>query len=276
MTQDIPTLIAGLRVVFNQHQNITQLVRIGKPAVGPLLDALDTEDQVIQGAIVTVLSGIGSDAVPQLIYALSSSSQIVQGNSMNALTSIGLDAVNPLVEALTDNNPQVCANAGAVLRRLGPDIIPVLKEATGGEFGSLQAKLLLIELDANELINYENDLVEALGAANQAVSAGAIQAASGCGEHALPLLRSLMGDPDPYKQQNSTNAMILLSPVSIPTLVEALGDAKSQVVQQNAVRALTAIGQPAEEELKQALQSVNPYIKQNAQAVFDQIKATAC
>lgn len=328
MPSDIPTLIYDLGDMYMQRQRITQLQEIGVSTIGPLVEALNTNNQVTQAGIVEVLQSFGASAVPQMIEALASPSQVVQGaainvlatvgppavphlveamesrsqtvqgGAVNALVIIGLPAVPQLIEAmgsdsqrvqggsvnalvgigppattqlivaLNDKNMLVSSNAAVAIRQIGPSVVPALREAVEAEPDNVLIKMLLIELDFNQFNTYRSDLVEALGSSDQAVAARAIDAVVCHGESALPLLSDLMGDSDPYKQQNSTNSMIRLSPVSIPVLLDSLSGAHSQVMQQNAVRALAEIGRPAEKQLKAAAYDEDQYTSQNARAAL--------
>jgi HEAT repeat protein len=243
-------------------------VAFGEPVIDPLLDALDTQDQVAQAGIVAVLQRLGAKAVPQLIAALGSPSQIVQGGAINTLVQIGDPAIGPLIQTLDGSDRQVSGNAAAALKRLGPDALPALKEAATQLDSNLYIRLLVAELDQSPFTAVEDDLAAALGSCDQAAAAQAIDATLRYGDSALPMLRRLMGDPDPWRQQNSTNALILVSPTSIPILIDALSDVESQTVQQNAIRALIAIGPPARKPVQQATKSSDPYMSQNAKAVL--------
>ncbi|MDG2054639.1 MAG: HEAT repeat domain-containing protein [Phycisphaerales bacterium] len=268
MPSNIPTLISGLGDMYMQPQSITQLQQIGPSTVDPLLKALDTDDQVTQAGIIEVLQSFSSSVVPQLTVALGSPSQVVQAAAINLLAAIGSPVVPQLIAILTSNNMLASSNAAVTIKRIGPTALPVLKEAAKNDESDIQTKLLLIELDLDQFSIYESDLVDALGSSNQAVAAQAINAVVSQGESALPLLSDLMCDSDPYKQQNSTNSMIRLSPVSIPVLVDCLSGSHSQVTQQNAVRALAAIGGPAEKQLREAATNDDQYVSQNARTAI--------
>ena len=268
MSSDPSSLIASLGDAYKQPTSIGQLVAFGEPVVGPLLEALDTPDQVAQAGIVAVLRALGTKAVPQLIAALGSPSQIVQGGAMNALAQIGEPAIAPLIQTLNDDNPQVQSNATVALKRMGTEALPALQEAAAQPDSSMFLVLLIAEINESPFDTVEDDLAAALGSCDQVVATQAIEATLRYGEAALPMLRRLMGDADPWKQQNSTNAMIHGSPMSIPLLIDALSDNASQVVQQNAVRALIAIGPAARTPVRKAAKSADQYLSQNAKAVL--------
>lgn len=268
MPSNIPTLISGLGDMYMQPQSIIELQKIGASTVDPLLKALDTDDQVTQAGIIEVLQSFSSSVVPQLTEVLGSPSQVVQAAAINLLAAIGSSVVPQLIAILNSNDSLASSNASVTIKRIGPTAFSVLKETVKDDDSNIKTKLLLIELDSEQFTIYQSDLIDALGSSDQAVAARAIDAVVSKGESALPLLSNLMGDSDPYKQQNSTNSMIRLSPVSIPVLVNGLSGSHSQVMQQNAVRALGAIGGAAEQQLIEAATNDDQYVSQNARAAI--------
>jgi HEAT repeat protein len=265
MPSNIPTLISGLGDMYMQPQSIIELQKIGASTVDPLLKALDTDDQVTQAGIIEVLQSFSSSVVPQLTEVLGSPSQVVQAAAINLLAAIGSSVVPQLIAILNSNDSLASSNASVTIKRIGPTAFSVLKETVKDDDSNIKTKLLLIELDSEQFTIYQ---IDALGSSDQAVAARAIDAVVSKGESALPLLSNLMGDSDPYKQQNSTNSMIRLSPVSIPVLVNGLSGSHSQVMQQNAVRALGAIGGAAEQQLIEAATNDDQYVSQNARAAI--------
>ena len=238
MPDKIRSLIKRLSDQYSLNEAVAQLVTIGEPAVAPMIAALDTPDQVCQGAIVQALTRIGQPAIPLLVDALASESQYVQGNANNALRLIG--------------------------RRIGASCLPVLRDAAAidSDHPSLRAIGLLVELDPASLPSLQRPFADALGSSDQAIAAAAVTAAVAVGEAAIPFLRPLLGDGNPYKQQNATNALIAIGPRAIGALVPALGN-DSQLVQQNARRALVAIGAPAVAALRAEESSENPTLRAN-------------
>jgi HEAT repeat protein len=125
------------------------LVRIGAPAVGPLIDAFTDRNTELRGRAAEILIAIGRPAVesliqtlqdpsdlvrwraartlgsiadpraiPPLIEALGEDDILLRRDAANALQVFGAEAVDPLILALQDAPPQIKKEAAEVLGRL--------------------------------------------------------------------------------------------------------------------------------------------------------------
>ncbi len=97
------------------------LVKIGKPAVNPLIKALKDEDVLIRRNAAEVLGLIGSvSAVEPLIAILKDTDDNVREKVAESLGKIkDKRAIYPLIETLSDNNPNVRKSAAFALGELG-------------------------------------------------------------------------------------------------------------------------------------------------------------
>jgi len=83
------------------------LIKIGEPAVKPLIQALKRKDSGVQARAAEALGEIGDKrAVKPLIQALKDEDPYVQGIAADALLQIGEPAVEPLFQALEDVNTE--------------------------------------------------------------------------------------------------------------------------------------------------------------------------
>ena len=98
-------------------QKWDELVKMGKPAVDPLINALKDKDSGIQGRAAEILGKIKDHrAIESLITALKDKDSGVQGRAAEALGEIGKpDAVEPLITALKDKDPSVRWEAAEAL-----------------------------------------------------------------------------------------------------------------------------------------------------------------
>jgi len=100
------------------------LMKIGEPAVEPLIQALAIEydhSWVVKEEEVEVLSKIGKPAVEPLIRALKDPSQKVRYHAATALGMIGdVEAIGPLTEALQDQDSDVQKAAKEALEKITP------------------------------------------------------------------------------------------------------------------------------------------------------------
>ena len=132
----VPALVAALEDSYEpmRRNAIYALGAIGKPAVEPLIDALDAEKEAFEmEPILHIcdpahgLAAIGASAVPALITALEDDRENVRASAAYALGEIGpvaAEAVDGLIGLLTDESEEVRRHATSAL---GMIKVPVLK-----------------------------------------------------------------------------------------------------------------------------------------------------
>jgi HEAT repeat protein len=116
----VKPLIAALRDESCGCTAANALVKIGKPAVEPLIAALMDKDLIVRRNAVMALGGIkDASAVEPLIAALKDKDLIVRRNAVTALGQIkDAGAVEPLIAALKDESPIVRGNAATALGQI--------------------------------------------------------------------------------------------------------------------------------------------------------------
>ena len=130
----VPALIGALddheKVLFSSSRGLwpttpadparAALCRIGKPAVGPLLGALQADDAKAQVYAASALGDIADRrAVEPLIAALNDEDAAVQVSAMKALGNIrDRRAVEPLVAVLKSENPDLRSRAAVSLGKI--------------------------------------------------------------------------------------------------------------------------------------------------------------
>jgi HEAT repeat protein len=108
----------GSRNDAEARKAVRELIDVGRPAVGPLVELLRTEDSVTGGRAKEALRGIGEPAVEPLVQALGSRERMLLHNAAQALHGIGAPAVPSLVRATHDGNPAVRKYAVGTLGRI--------------------------------------------------------------------------------------------------------------------------------------------------------------
>src|SRR5262245_6696305 len=112
---DIAGLVADLQGSDPQksgHANL-EIIRIGEPAVPPLIDMLRSEDPRLRSVAVSTLWGMGAKgraAAPALGEALSDADPALRTAAAMALQSMGPqagEAIPALVKALSDKDNRV-------------------------------------------------------------------------------------------------------------------------------------------------------------------------
>jgi len=117
-----------------RNQAMSELVRIGEPAVGAVSKEAKQGNAADRGSAIAVLSLIGpaaKEAVPTLLVAMQDMDSTVATNAALALGRIGSPAASGLVQALKNSNPRVRGLALGAIKHLGPDAkdaVPVLIE----------------------------------------------------------------------------------------------------------------------------------------------------
>lgn len=100
---------------------IHNLVRIGEPAVLPLINSLKDENFFVRSQVIIALGMIGDSlAVEPLINSLKDDNAKVRENTVIALGNFSnARIVEPLVNLLKDENPQVRENTSRILHKIG-------------------------------------------------------------------------------------------------------------------------------------------------------------
>jgi HEAT repeat protein len=246
----------------------TELALMGSPAVGPLIRALNGDDDRIRCEAAATLGEIGDPAaVGPLVDALASES--IAPAAADALVALGEPAVAPVLELLEGGDQSAWENAVEVLGRLGAatavpaivelvrtgedrlhrkavdaligigapavdSLIPLLAEEGEGQAGAAAA---LTGIGAPAL----EPLVGALGSENSSIRMGAAR-----------VLEQLGWAPEPGTKEEIVSLIALqrwpdvaeIGAPAVEFLVPLLGDL-DPAVQAGAMEALAGIGAPA-------------------------------
>lgn len=107
--------------------------KLGKPALEPLLKALDSDDHRVVAAAAAGVGMIGGDAAPAIpkLIRLMREARIADAetgtNARDSLGRIGKPAVKPLVEIITaEQSGPLLAHAILALGMIGPDAAPAV------------------------------------------------------------------------------------------------------------------------------------------------------
>ena len=180
----VPALVEALEDSYEpmRRNAIYALGAIGKPAVEPLIDALDSEKEAFEmEPILHIcdaahgLAATGASAVPPLISALEDERENVRASAAYALGEMGLtaaEAIDGLVSLLTDESEEVRRHATSALGMIKvpvsktvPALVKVLEDREDTDLAFFAAQALArIGPDAA-------DAVPALGAALMSESA---------------------------------------------------------------------------------------------------------
>src|SRR5262249_3571668 len=129
------------------------LVRIGAPAVGPLIDAFDAATNSIQeGTIFRSLLGLGATAVPQLVAALNHRSEKIRFGVVHVLRFMESEAaILPLIEvARGDRSARIRIEAvhalgsGIVTQNAFDALVALVKDRNEDVAGTAISSLWLI------------------------------------------------------------------------------------------------------------------------------------
>jgi len=122
------TPVAGRPLNFPGKEATKALVKIGKPAVQPLIAALKDENLYVRLNAAKALGNITDPrAVEPLIAALKDENRWVRKNVAEALVKIGEPAIKPLIAALKDENSDVRWMATKALVKIGkPAVQPLI------------------------------------------------------------------------------------------------------------------------------------------------------
>lgn len=126
LTDEVRALVADLgdASAHTREQARAQLVRIGRPAVGPLAEALRSPAHHVRWEAAKALAAIADpDAAPALVAALHDDEFDVRWLAGNGLIAIGRPALEPLLAELMAHRASAHLREGAhhVLHDLARD-----------------------------------------------------------------------------------------------------------------------------------------------------------
>jgi HEAT repeat protein len=255
---------------------VEELVRIGEPAVGPLIAALRPEVQLISARACLALARIGtSQAVDAVFKALDEGSSGVRSEAAGALRYIGSDrAVERLLDLVgKDGDYRVRMSAAGALGMMGSGkSIDVLAAALNdsNQYVRSEAAASLGKLRSEKSVD---PLLRASRDDSSLVRQAARDALVKIGSPAAPAIARTLRDPDP--QVRWTAALMLgkiASEQAVPALIEALSDAHWMVGNEAAVALARIRSERSVALLKALLQGQNANLSAVATWVLAEIQ----
>ncbi len=211
-----PALVECLRWRWGREV-APALVRIGAPAVPPLVALLDEKGAYSEGACLEALAAIGDPrAIGHLILALDDIHHEVDGAAREALRSMGCRAVEPLAAALLEGRVSAYPIASLLADIGGPEAVTGLTAA----------------VSRGRSEGVQRAAAEALG------RLGGKRAAE-CLAKALARRHKSWGTPT---WVTVTEALIKTASAAVGPLIQALGSAPETSAREHAATALGRIG----------------------------------
>ncbi|MDD1674258.1 MAG: HEAT repeat domain-containing protein [Methanomicrobiales archaeon] len=215
-----------------RNRAAADLGELRDPSTVPILEeALRDEDSGVRWKAAEALGKIGEAAVSSLAKALGDADADVRWKAAVALGLSGsTTAIEPLVHALADSDPFVRTRAAHALSRFGDAAIqPVLT---------------------------------AMKSTDPVLRTGAVMALGEMGgESAVDALIMAFDDPDPSVRQAAVSAVVLQEEKAIVPLIATFS---VEELREAAASALAHIGKPAVQPLVQALESLDPDVRDGA------------
>lgn len=230
------------------------LIQTGAPAVAPLMDILQQEEETACLEAAEALQKIGAPAIPCLLKVLTDGDDKTSQSAAQVLTQIGATAVEPLLDLACTFSPavqllvQMKPTVLSVLQNLGADRLRLQETAFGLPDPELRA------VAGEKLAHIGQPAVGFLmgmlcnRSAEQKVAAS--DALVTMGEPAIPaLLETLTGD-DGDKAQVSSTILVRMGVKAVPALVQLLND---PIARQKVSQILLEVGATALPGLFQGL-----------------------
>jgi HEAT repeat protein len=133
----IPTLVHALGTSDEAMRRVLQdaLVRVGPPAVEPLIDAFKDRNTELRARAAKVLVAIGKPSVEPLTHTLRDPSDLVRWRAARTLGKIGDPyAIPSLIDALGEDDILLRRDAADALAKLGsPALEPLILALQGGQ-----------------------------------------------------------------------------------------------------------------------------------------------
>ncbi|MFC1637269.1 HEAT repeat domain-containing protein [Planctomycetota bacterium] len=296
MEQRIDRLIDSLKseddAVF--MDTARTLVRIGEPAVLPMIKALEDENVRVRRAAAFVLGKIADVRAVKPLTAMCTKEDdayVRLEAAAAALVGMGILRLEPLLEMLDDKDANVVWNAARVLVEAGPPVVePMIKKLEGenekvrrmaayvlGEVGDRKAVEVLTKVFEEDDSIYVRAvaaaalfkmgelklerLVEALAEEDLESVHCATQALANIGAPAVDALIKVLNDENEQVRKCAAGALAMIGKPAVKPLIEALADTE---VTWQAMLTLQKIGEPSVEPLINALGRENTTLRAGA------------
>ena len=235
------------------------LLKIGEPAVHPMLVALETPAGKARERIVSLLGQIGdSRAVPSLVRLLEDENAGVRAMAAEALHSLGWspDRTDDLVAYY------LARQDWPALKRLGKRPIEALLLRLHDDSSEVRrnAILLLAEIEDKRCVG---PLVECLSDSSPEIRTLACETLARIGEPSVGPLVSALEDQHLFVRTGAAIALSKIGSPAVPPLIEMLAST-GETYRTEAVRILVNIGAPAVEALIGALDHEDGEIRREA------------
>ncbi|HQP71245.1 MAG TPA: HEAT repeat domain-containing protein, partial [Methanoculleus sp.] len=226
------------------------LAMVGEDAIPALVAALGDDEAQIGAA--TTLVRMGGPAVPPLIQALADDDEEVRFGARYALREIGDEALPSLIEALDAPERRIRNTAAAILRDLGwtpPD--------TAASIRCLIAEEAWLDLAAYGETAIE-PLIQILRSRDKGLWWNAARTLGEIGEAAIGPLIDLMQQADDEVRPLAAMALAEIGAAGIDPLIRML---ENPDIRSTAAEALVRIGEPAAEACIQSLNTADGEIE---------------
>jgi HEAT repeat protein len=212
------------------------LSKIGKAAVKPVAGLLNDEDNDTRYYAVFTIAAIGPDAketLPTMIKLASDKNEGIRRKAVYALGRLAGDpdkTIDVLVKAFKDENEDVRQAAGDALSKFGtkavPHLIDLLKEANAG--GRLQAATSLGEIggDAKDAVPLLKERFLAKNSENIHHYANVL---AKIGKAGVPALEAGLKDGRPELRQAAAQALQQVGAEAVGVLIDGLGEKNVEV-----------------------------------------------
>lgn len=233
------------------------LVKIGKPAIAPLINALGSNNSNVRQGAADVLVKIGKPAIAPLINALGSYDPQVRQGAADALVKIGKPAIAPLIALLGNDDYYLVEGAALALGKIGVSAIASLINALGSDSYNMRcgAAEALGIIGKPAIVS----LLHALGSDNPNMRLGAAQALGRIGEQAITSLIPLLGNDNSYLVDGAAEALAIIGEPAVASLINALTSG-NPIMRSGAAQSLGRMAQ-LHPQLSIFIIAVDPLIK---------------
>jgi HEAT repeat protein len=250
LTKEINRYVNNLVFFFHRNNAMESLIRIGEPAVLPLLQAIHHRDEDVRRCAALVLGNIGDQrAVLPLCELLKDFHDEIRTAAASALIKIGEPAILPLVDMLQNNREggrrslletfeETIENTSESARRsvtftlgkLGePAVLPLLETLNDGNppVRAAAASALGMIGDGRAVL----PLSEMLGESDHGVRSNVVEALGEIGDAraTLPLCKALTDDHKMVRRNACYALGVIGDDRAILPLCEALKDSNNRV-----------------------------------------------
>lgn len=249
-----------------------ELLKLGEASVDTLITAMKEGDTEVRENAAKTLESLGTIAVPHFIGALQDAKWYVRERAAEGLGTLeDRRAIQPLIKLLEDENFRVQQKTCWALGKMGDEAVLPLLAILNNRGAKIRAEAANALGDLRDIRAVE-PLTAALREHNPRLRAGAAEALGNIGDRSAvrPLIEALNDRESGIRKEAAEALGKIRDENSLEPLVRTLQDMNTEI-RNTVVKSLANFGEPAVENLIEALKFKTWFVREGAAVALGEI-----